>query len=67
MCKSNLYLAHRIVVFGSESKKEMTWHSEIGAFQDLYKHDAINPFKREMPLVSCMEGSTGCVQKSLAF
>lgn len=37
MCKSNFYLAHRIVVFGSESKKEMMWHVETRVLQDLYK------------------------------
>lgn len=65
-CKSNSYLAHRIVILGSESKQEMTWHSEIGALQDLYKHNTINPCKREKSLVSCMESSTGYTQKSLA-
>lgn len=39
MCKSNLYLAHRAVVLGRESKKEMILHLETGVLQDLYKHN----------------------------
>lgn len=57
-CKSNLYLAHGIIMLGSKSKKEMIWHSRgIRALQDLYKHSTVNPCEREKPYSSAWRGA----------
>lgn len=55
MCKSNLYLAHRIVMLGSKSKKEMVWHLETRVLQDLYKHNTTLSSGRD-PCLSPMWG-----------
>lgn len=50
--------ASLIIILGSKSKKEMIWHSTgIRVLQDLYKHNTLNPCKREKPYSFAWRGA----------
>lgn len=46
-CKSNLCLAHRIIILGSESKKERTWHSQSLELSKIFTNTTQLTLERE--------------------